>query len=116
MSIAYGMTLNFSKEQVSRDGTVVADFTRIHGGAWLYGCNSDQQFCKTPTLTRRPGITIYHAAEIEFRTYCLDGGYVGQGEGDRFLISLKDTWIQFYGTGSPSQLMDRIVASLASTN
>jgi hypothetical protein len=62
--------------------------------------------------TRRSGITIYRADEVEFRTYCADTGYVGQADGHRYLLSFNGKWIQFYGSGSPSNIMDRIVGSV----
>jgi hypothetical protein len=112
MTIAYDMTVDFSPEKKGWDGSI-ADFIRFDGGPWMYGCDSDnREFCRKPIVTRRLGITIYRADEIEFRTYCVDSGYVGQGEGHRYLLSFKGKWIQFYGSGSPSNIMDRIVESV----
>lgn len=112
MSLAYGMTVGFSPEEMSGDENV-ADFVRFKGGPWVYGCDSgSEEFCRKPTIRRRSGITIYHADEDEFRTYCVGGDYVGQGEGHRFLLSFDGKWIQLYGSGSPSEIMDRILATV----
>lgn len=112
MSLAYGMTVGFTPEEMSNDNSV-SDFIRFNGAPWVYGCDSESRdICKKPIVTYRASITIYLADEIEFRTYCVEGGYVGQGEGHRFLLSFDDKWIQFYGSGSPSDTMERILSTI----
>src|SRR5581483_1415477 len=112
MSLAYSWEIDFSPEEMRGDGNV-DDFIQFDEGPWVYGCDSDSRdLCRKPVVTRRAGITTYRADEIEFRTYCLDTGYVGQGEGHRFLLSFDDKWMQFYGSGPPSEIMDRILATV----
>jgi len=112
MTLAYDMSVGFRPEEKSKDNTV-SDFIRFNGGPWLYGCDSDSRdSCQTPIVTHRGGITFYRADEIEFRTYCVEGGYVGQGEGHRFLLYFDDNWIQLYGSGAPSHMMERILSTI----
>jgi hypothetical protein len=111
-SLAYGLALQFSKE-IQR-GRSVSDFVACGGDEWKYGDGCDcenSQFCRTPRIERRADITIFQADQIEYRMYCQDGGYVGQGEGHRFMLSLDNKWIQFYGIGLPSPVMERILQS-----
>lgn len=112
MSVAYGMAVNFSPEEMDTDDKV-DDFIRFDGGPWVYGCDSEtRDFCRKPITIHKAGITIYRADEIEFRTDCVGGDYVGQGEGHRFLLSFDDNWMQFYGSGSPSDTMERILSTI----
>lgn len=111
-SLAYSSNVDFSPEEMDGDENI-SDFIRFDEGPWVYGCDSEtRDFCRKPIITHKAGITIYRADEIEFRTYCVEGGYVGQGEGHRFLLSFDDKWIQFYGSGPPSDIMDRILATV----
>lgn len=112
MSLAYGWNVGFSPEPIEEDGRVL-DFIQFDGGPWVYGCDSDtRELCRKPVVTHRAGITTYRADEIEVRTYCVDGGYVGQGEGHRFLLSFDDNWMQFSGSGLLSDAMERIVSTI----
>lgn len=116
MSLAYGWDVGFSPEPIEEDGSVL-DFIRLDGGPWAYGCDSEtRDLCRKPIVTHRAGITIYRADEIEFRTYCVGDGYVGQGEGHRFLLSFDDKWIQFFGMGPPSDIIERILSTIQIRN
>jgi hypothetical protein len=92
------------------------DFVQCNGGAWTYGGDCDcenPEFCKTPVVTQQHGITIYRADEIEFRLYCIAASYFGQAEGHRFMLSVDNSWIRFYETGSTSEIMERILQTVA---
>jgi hypothetical protein len=46
----------------------------------------------------------------EWRTYCSDGGYVGQGGGEDRVILLGNYWVEF---NDPTQVaVDRLVKSV----
>lgn len=62
-------------------------------------------------VSQRPGRTVLDV-EHEWRVYCSDGGYRGQGEGEDTVILLGNHWIEFDAAGETSELVDRLVKSV----
>jgi hypothetical protein len=61
-------------------------------------------------VSQQPGRTVLDV-EHEWRVYCSDGGYRGQGDGDDQVVLLPNYWIEFDGAGQGSDLVDRLVKS-----
>lgn len=62
-------------------------------------------------VSQRPGRTVLDV-EHEWRVYCSDGGYRGQGEGDDQVVLFPNYWIEFDGAGQGSDFVDRLVKSV----
>jgi len=70
-------------------------------------------FCdKAAIVSKKDGMTVISGIEQEWRGYCRGGGYVGQADGDRRILLLKDKWVNLEGQGSPSELLDQIVTTI----
>jgi hypothetical protein len=82
---------------------------------WRFGpeCDSydeDAVTASVKTVSEQPGKTILSLGH-EWRVYCADGGYVGQGDGEDQVVVLPNYWIEFRGAGSASAIVDRMVKS-----
>jgi hypothetical protein len=62
-------------------------------------------------ISQQEGKTILNI-EREWRVYCSDGGYVGQGDGEDRVVLLDNDWIEF--AGDPD-IVDRMVNSVRVT-
>jgi hypothetical protein len=88
------------------------------GSSWRYNvdCNEDIRdsvFNLTPTESMRHGMRILDISDgHEWRTYCRNGGYVGQGDGKDLVVLLKNGWIEVKGEHQPSDIVDRIVDTI----
>jgi len=83
-------------------------------GQWRYGLGCDCENlgnCEAATVSHRKGMTILGGDEREWRVYCRNGGYVAQGDGHYHVLLIDDRWVQLYGMGPPSGLVERIVAT-----
>jgi hypothetical protein len=58
-------------------------------------------------VSQRPGRTVLDV-EHEWRVYCSDGGYRGQGDGDDQVVLLHNYWIEFDGAGQALGIVDRL--------
>ena len=114
--IAYDANIQISLEQPLNDHHV-RDFIRFHNHPWQYYCDEDNRaVCKTPIVKQYRGITIYTADEIEYRMYCINGGYVGQADGHRSMLSFNNTWIRFYGIVQPADLIKKVLLTVRKRN
>lgn len=99
--------------QGTEANTVTSDFVQC-GNKWIYGygckCENTSK-CTVASSDDRDNMTILQADHIEWRLYCRGGGYVGQGEGHRRVITFGDAWIVVEGQGVAAELVDRVVAS-----
>jgi hypothetical protein len=99
--------------QGTEANTVTSDFVQC-GDKWIYGygckCENASK-CTTAPAVNRDNMTILQGDNIEWRLYCRGGGYVGQGDGHRRVITFGDTWIAVQGQSRAGDLVDRIVAT-----
>jgi hypothetical protein len=82
---------------------------------WRFGQSCESSDGNTASLSvsqvsQGPDRTILNIERV-WRIYCTDGGYVGLGEGEDRLVLLHDYWIEFMGSGSASNIVDRLVRS-----
>lgn len=83
---------------------------------WRYGslcdCGARENTCQVPKITQSQGNTFLNLDQSEWRVYCRNGGYVGQGYGaDRFVL-LKNHWFEAYATGAGSAIIKRLVQTV----
>ena len=87
---------------------------------WVYGTagsdcdcdHPDKLGCHTTKAIHSGSATVLDVGDHEWRTYCHDGGYVGQGEGEDRIILLPHSWIEIMAAGKSSQLINRLVDSV----
>lgn len=90
------------------------------GGDWIYrqtgskcDCVHRDDFgCHAAKAVRRGSAIVLDAGEHEWRNYCREGGYVGQGYGEDRIILLPHNWIEIMAQGKSSVLVDRFVDSV----
>jgi hypothetical protein len=85
------------------------------GDKWIYGSNckcEDATRCKDAPAVDRGGMTILQGGQMEWRTVCRGGGYVGAGKGDRQVVTFGDTWIVVEGQGPAAELVDKVVGTV----
>jgi hypothetical protein len=80
---------------------------------WRFGpkCDSyteDAVTASVTTVSQQPGKTILSLGH-EWRVYCTDGGYVGQGDGADRVVLWRNHWIEFVSTNP--DMVDRLVKS-----
>ena len=91
------------------------------GDKWIYGtsgsgCNCehpDKIGCDTAKTMRSGSATVLDVGEHEWRIYCHDFGYVGEGYGEDRIILLPHSWVEISAEGRTSELIDRLVDSVA---
>ena len=86
----------------------------FNASQWRYGLGCDCENldqCRAATVSDRKGMTILGGDEREWRVYCRNGGYVAQGDGHYHVLLIDNRWVQLYGMGPPSGLVERIVAT-----
>jgi hypothetical protein len=93
------------------------------GDKWEYGdsCEDCENAspdsalsCAPFKVTKRNGMTILNADAHEWRLYCIDGGYIGQGDGASRYIDIGDSsWINV--SGNDSNVVELIAKSIART-
>src|SRR6516162_11230297 len=82
------------------------------GDRWKYGrsCDcTDAQSCKTVPVSKQAGMTVLDANLDEWRVYCRDGGYVGQGDGYDRIFLIDENWVERTGT---SVITNRIISTV----
>jgi hypothetical protein len=102
-----------SVRQGAEANNATSDFVQC-GDKWSYGYDckcGDVSRCKNAPATERGGMMILRGDERGWRTYCRNGGYIGQGEGVRRILTFGDTWIDVEGQGPPSELVEKIVST-----
>jgi hypothetical protein len=113
--MAYNNKLTIYEGKVQKDKPVGL-WELVHcANGWRFGRSCDTSERNTASLSvlevsQQPGRTIL-GIEGEWRVYCADGGYVGQGDGEDRLVLLHDSWIEFTGAGQTSDIVDRLVKS-----
>jgi hypothetical protein len=83
---------------------------------WKYGSlcdcsNEHSDECRIPKITRTSGKTFLDLDETEWRVYCRNEGYVGQGYGEHRIVLLQHAWMDIYATGPASPIVDRLTES-----
>ena len=99
--------------QGAEANNATSDFVQC-GDKWNYGYDckcGDISHCKTAPASMRDGMTILRGDEREWRTYCRNGGYVGQGDGVRRILTFGDMWIVAEGQGPAAEMVERIVGT-----
>lgn len=84
------------------------------GDKWIYGysCTCEHaDRCNAAPAMERAGMTVLRADSREWRVYCRGGGYVGQGTGDRRILTFGDTWIVVEAQGPAAELVERVVGT-----
>lgn len=86
---------------------------------WKYGslcdCSNEQtEDCHVPKMTLAAGKMLLDLDETEWRVYCRNEGYVGQGYGEHRVVLLQRNWAEIYATGRGSEIVDRIAQSVGS--
>lgn len=84
---------------------------------WLLGshcdCDHPEKFsCQFANATKHGPATVLDVGDHEWRVYCRDGGYVGQGFGEDRIILLGHSWVEIIAEGKSSELIDRLVDSI----
>lgn len=87
------------------------------GDKWIYGsecdCNhADEIRCHIAKETHSGAATVLDVGGHEWRVYCHDGGYVGQGYGEDRIVLLPHSWLEIIADGKASELIDRLVATV----
>jgi hypothetical protein len=90
------------------------------GGKWVYGTDGspcdcdhpDKLGCHIAKASSAGSATVLDVGEHEWRTYCRDGGYAGQGEGEDRIILLRHSWVEIMADGKSSGLINRLVDSV----
>lgn len=89
------------------------------GDTWRYGgeafcdCHKpDSLSCGTAKVSRRNSATILDVSDREWRIYCHDGGYVGQGYGEDRIVLLPHSWVEIMAPGKSSELINRLIDSV----
>lgn len=83
--------------------------------AWKYGSscdcgNENSPGCRIPAVTRQQSKTILNLDNHEWRVYCSDDGYVGQGDGKDRMVLLRNGWGEFIGAGAAADIVERLVS------
>lgn len=114
-AMAYSdFNINVTQGSLANEGNQAGNFVRC-GGTWRYGrsCNCDNPgACEVAEVKDRDGITILAGDEQEWRVYCRSGGYVGEGYGSDRLLLINNRWVDWIGQGSPSKLIEEILATV----
>jgi hypothetical protein len=87
---------------------------QLFAGKWMYGTGCDAESdsgCREATVRHEGKISILNADDQEWRIYCRDGGYVGQGEGQETVLLVGDRWVDLRQQGAPSHLIERIITT-----
>lgn len=85
------------------------------GGVWKKDCECDENnhvFYCVPQATRLNGMTMLNLDGQEWRVYCRDGGYVGQGEGTMRVLFAGERWVELIGLLPSEELMERLLKSV----
>ena len=94
--------------------TVTSDFVQC-GDKWIYGHDDckcgEEKGCKIAAAADHGGMTMLRGDEMEWRAYCRGGGYVGQDQGDRRVLTFDDNWIVMEGRGPVAELVERVVGT-----
>jgi hypothetical protein len=95
-------------------GKPVGPWELVHcAKGWQFGpsCEDDRSdIFGVSEVSHQLGKTILDITN-EWRVYCSDGGYRGQGDGENRAVLLHDSWIEFIGAGQTSDIVDRLVKS-----
>jgi hypothetical protein len=106
-----GYEINVMQGEDANNATT--DFVQC-GDKWIYGyeCKcEDATRCKDAPAEEREGMTILRGEKREWRADCRGGGYVGEGQGDRRIVTFGDTWIVVEGQGPVAVLVEKIVGT-----
>jgi hypothetical protein len=87
------------------------------GKSWRYGANcgddiKDSALSHIPAQSLRHGMRILDISDREWRMYCRNGGYVGQGDGKDRVILLQNGWIRITREGDDSGIVGRILDTI----
>lgn len=88
---------------------------------WIYGTTGSDCDCDHPGKNGCHGIKATHSGSAtaldvgdhEWRVYCHDSGYVGQGYGEDRLVLLPHGWVEITAEGKSSELIGRLVHSVS---
>jgi hypothetical protein len=82
---------------------------------WRFGPSCDSydedavtaQVTEVSTQSGRTVLSLVH----EWRLYCADGGYRGQGDGNDIVVLLRNYWAEFMGVVPATDVVDRMAKS-----
>lgn len=102
----------------AQTGNSDKDFGMVRCGEHWYTSRCDCEdaaisaFCSPAPVTESHGITILDGDAREWRSYCRDGGYLGQYSGHDRTLLFDGNWADIIGEQEPSEIIDRIVTTV----
>jgi len=75
-------------------------------------CGKPAWDCSDAGVSKQQGLTVLNLDEREWRMYCSEGGYIGQGEGAFRIILVKGGWVEFYAEGESDEIVDRLIGTI----
>lgn len=87
------------------------------GDKWVYNstcdCGRDEgSSCHVAKVTRSGSATILDVSDQEWRVYCRDGGYVGQGDGEDIVVLLPHSWLEIFSSSNSSEVVTRLIKTI----
>lgn len=115
-AMAYNSAVNIEMGSGEPRGTGVLQHC---AEGWKYGslCDCSEEGagdCRVPKITHGASMTLLDLDDSEWRVYCRNEGYVGQGYGEDRFVLIRGKWMEIYATGRGSAIVDRVAQSVAS--